>query len=200
MNESYEYADTAEFESAEWPGESSEAYGEAYPEYSEAWGEAQRRRRPPPVRTAPRQSSYAPRPSGAGYVTQTQFATQVSRFNAALATNSAAIKQVDGRVRGVMSEQQRQGMALRREIAERKKETAALQQRVTYVSELAAVIPLVTANASPTVQAIAPLAFLLPPDWLTGGTNGSGSGSGSSLLGSNNVVAIAVIAATLLSR
>ena len=191
MNESYEYADTTESESAEWPGESGEAYGD----YSEAgWGEA--RRRPPPVRTAPRPTTYRPSGGGGDYVRKAEFASFMARTNAALTTNSAAIKQVDSRVRGVIAEQGRQGAALRREIAERKKETESLRRDVQFTRELAAVIPLISA-ANPRIGQVLPLAFLLPSDFL-GGTGTSGSSGG--VLGGNNLVAIGVIAATLLRQ
>ena len=195
MNENYEYSDTAEMENTEWSGES----GKSYPDYSDAsWGEAARRRPPPPVRTAPRQSAYTPRPSGtSGYVTQAQLQAALARVNQQMSTNSNAIRAVDGRVRNVIAEQGRQTVALRKEISDRRKDTDALRRDLQFTRELSAVIPLIAAS-SPKLGALLPLAHLLPSDFLGNtGLGGSGSSS-SSTLGGNNLVAIGVIAATLL--
>jgi hypothetical protein len=193
-----EYNETSEMDNAEWPGE----YNEAYPDYSDAnWGEA-RRRGPPPVRTAPRQSTYNPSSRGAGaggpFAPLAQVNALARSLNQQIATNSAAIRQVDTRVRNVITEQGRQGAALRREIADRRRETSALQRDLQFTRELAAVIPLIQSAAGPTsaIGQILPLAFLLPSDFLGSATGSGGANTG--LLGGNNIVALGVIAATLL--
>jgi len=193
-----ESMDNTEMESAEWQGE----YNESYPDYNEAmWSEARRRSPPPPVRTAPRQSAYTPRPSGpAGYVTQAQLQAALARVNAQMTTNSNAIRMVDGRVRQVIGEQGRQSAALRREVADRRRETEGLRRDLQFTRELSAVIPLIQA-ANPRIGSVLSLAHLLPSDFLGGyggGGGGGGGTTGSGAFGGNNLVAIGVIAATLL--
>src|SRR5437899_902118 len=113
MNEYSDYSENAsEYETETYP-----EYTETYPEYSEAnWGEARRKPAPPPVRTAPRQNAYVPRPAGTGNpVTQAQLQAALARVSSQISVNSNAIKTVDNRLRGVASDVGRQGAALRKE-------------------------------------------------------------------------------------
>jgi hypothetical protein len=106
MNEFSEYTESAESDTSE----SYPEYSEAYPEYSEAnWGEA-KRRPSTPVRTAPRQSAYTPRPTGTSNpVTQAQLQAALARVSSQIGVNSNAIKTVDSRLRGATTEIGRQG-------------------------------------------------------------------------------------------
>jgi hypothetical protein len=196
MNEQYEYIDVAEYEpNAESSGEWAESpYESEYSEYAEA--RPQRRRPSPPVKTAPRQSAYSPRPSGTGApVTQQQLQAALARVSQQIGVNSNAIKTVDGRVRGVVAEQGRMGGALRKEMADRKKDTDGLRRDLQSTRELSALIPLV-AQPGTTLGNIAPLAHLLPSDTFSGGGGSGGSGgTGSSLLGGSGIVALIAIAA-----
>jgi hypothetical protein len=197
-----EYNESAEMDSAEWPGEYNEAYGD----YSDAsWNEARRRTPPPPVRTASRPSTYSPPmrggTAGGPYASQQALNALRVQFNQQMTTNSNAIRQIDGRVRNVITEQGRQGAALRREIADRRRETATLQRDLQFTRELAAVIPFIQQAAGPGsgIAQLLPLVFLLPSDTLGSALGGSGTTGGSpGLLGGNNIVALGVIAATLL--
>jgi hypothetical protein len=199
MNETYEYSDVAEYEpNAEAFGEWGESpYESEYAEYAEA-RPPRRRPAPGPVRTAPRQSAYSPRPSGTtAPVTQQQLQAALARVSQQIGVNSNAIKTVDGRVRGVVAEQGRMGGALRKEIADRKKDAEGLRRELQSTRELSALIPLV-APPGTTLGNLAPLAHLLPSETFTGGGGGGGSGSGgtgSSLLGGSGIVAMIAIAA-----
>lgn len=200
MNETYEYTDTAEYEpNVENYGEWSESpYEGEYADYSEARPQQRRRPPSPPVKTAPRQSAYSPRPSGTtAPVTQQQLQAALARVSQQIGVNSNAIKTVDGRVRGVVAEQGRMGGALRKEIADRRKDADKLRRELQSTRELSALIPLV-APPGTTLGNLAPLAHLLPSETFTGG-GGSGGGDsgtmGSSLLGGSGIVAMIAIAA-----
>jgi hypothetical protein len=188
MIESMEYNDSAESESY---GDSSGEYNEA--SYGEAgYGEA---RRSPPVRTAPRQSAYTPRPPGTSApVTQVQLQAALARVSQQIGTNSNAIKTVDGRVRGLATEQSRITAGLRKEVTDRKKDADALRRDLTSTRELSAVLPLITAGQTGPIAQLANLVFLLPPSLLSGSGSGDTSSNSGSLLQGNSVVAIAAIA------
>ena len=193
MNEFSEYAENTEYESSEAYPE----YSEAYPEYSEAsWGEA-RRRPTPSVRTAPRQSAYVPRPTGTSNpVTQAQLQAALARVSSQIGVNSNAIKTVDNRLRGATAEIGRQGGALRKEIADRKKVTDGIRREMQSTRELGAVVGLLAAQGGP-LGTVAPLGLLLPPETLglSGGASSDSGGTSSSLLGGGSLVPVIAIAA-----
>ena len=189
MNEFSEYTESAYDSSDAYP-----EYSEAYPEYSEAnWGEARGR---PPVRTAPRQSAYTPRPTGTSNpVTQAQLQAALARVSSQISVNSNAIKTVDGRLRGASAEIGRQGGALRKEIADRKKVTDGIRREMQSTRELGAVVGLLAAQGG-TLGSLAPLALLLPPETLgLSGASSDSGGTSSSLFGGGGLVPIVVIAA-----
>ncbi|AUT75536.1 hypothetical protein C2L64_44975 [Paraburkholderia hospita] len=191
MSENYEYSDISDAESVEWSGDSSEA---AYSESSEnEWSEA--RRRPGPVRTAPRQSAYRPRPSGTtNYVTQAQLQGALARVSQQITLNGNAIKLVDGRVRDVIAEQGKQAATFRREMADRRKDTDTLRRELQTTRELSALLPLV-APPGTSFAKVASLVHLLPVDsW--GGTPASGGQSQGFLGGSGTIALIAIAAAS----
>lgn len=192
MSETYEYSDTGEYENVEWPGEFTES---GYPEYAES-PYAEARRTPPPVRTPTRQSVYKPRqPAPTGYVTEARLQAVVGRLDAKVTVAANAIKTIDGRVRNVMTEQGKQAAALRKEIADRKKDADRLRADLKSTRELGALIGLVAAPAgSSTIARLAPLILLLPPDTLSGYSSGSSS-SGGVLGGDNNLVGLLLVGA-----
>lgn len=186
MSENFEYNDSAEYGPSEWSGENSEAWGDS----SEAWGEA--RRRSAPVRTAPRQSAYSPRPSGAGApVTQAQLQAALARVSQQIGVNSTAIKTVDGRMRSLSTEQDRLQASVKKDMAERKKELETVRRELQSTRELSALIPMI-APPGTKLGSIAPLLHLVPGDIL--GTTLGGSSSGSGAPGGSNLLAIAAIA------
>jgi len=170
--------------------ESDEAYDESDEAYDEAAPRRPQRPQRPPVRTAPRQSAYRPRPNpaaNANVVTQAQLQAALARVNSQIATNSNAIKTVDGRVRGLSSEQARITSSLRKEIAERKKQEEATRKEIQATKELAAFLPIIAKDN--------PLIGLLAVGGLGGGSPfGGGSGGDSS---SNNGLMFAIVLSTL---
>jgi hypothetical protein len=146
-----------------------EAYDEAYDENDEGYDEAVRSRRPmrrPPVSTAGRRNAYRPRPDTGG-VTQAQLKAALERVSAQIGTNSKAIKTVDGRVRGIASEQTRMTSALRKEVADRKKDGEVMRKEIQSAKELSVILPLI-AKDNPVIGLLA----------LSGGLGFGGSGSG----------------------
>ena len=141
--------------------ELDEAYDEAYDEDDESaeydeYDEALRNRgfRPSPVKTAPRGSAYKPRPTNNGPVTQAQLKEALAIVSRQVATNGTAIKTLDGRVRGVTSEQARATTMLRKEIAQRKKDKDAFTKELQSTRELAALLPII-AKDNPIIGLLA---------------------------------------------
>jgi len=178
----YDEVDEAYDDSDEAYDDSDEAYDEAAP----------RRQQRPPVRTALRQNAYQPRPNpaaNANVVTQAQLKAALARVNGQIATNSHAIKTVDGRVRGLSSEQARITASLRKEIAERKKQEEATRKEIQATKELAAFLPIISQGN--------PLIGLLAVGGLGGGSPfGGGGGSDSS----NNGLMFAIVLSTLFNK
>jgi len=131
----------------------------------------------PPVRTAPRQTAFRPRPNN-NSVTQAQLQAALARVSAQIATNSTAIKTLDGRVRGVSNEQARVTAGLRKEIADRKKEEEVLRKEIQSAKELSVILPLI-AKDNPLIGL---LALGSGSGSLFGGGGGTGSGDSTSNL------------------
>jgi hypothetical protein len=177
--------------------DSAEAVGEAGEAWNETWGEAYptEARRPPPVRPAPRTSSYAPRPTGGqAPVTKSEFQSTIARLDAKMGTNSRAIAEVDTRARSAIAEVQRQNAAVRKEIDARRKAADSLRGDLQDTRETAAIAQIV-ANANPgtLISTLAPFLLFLPPGTISGSSGSSGS---SSSLGSTGVVLLAALAAS----
>ena len=163
-----------------------EAADEAWPDEAndESFDEAARRTRP--VRTAPRASAYRPRvPSQITQspVTQHQLQAVLARVSQQIGVNSAALKNLDGKLRSVSAEQTRQTTTHRKEAADHKKDLDGLRRDLKSTRELSALVGVISslpAGAVPsTLQSLAPLAMLLPTDFLNATSSGA-SGSGSS--------------------
>jgi hypothetical protein len=193
MNENLEY-DAAEYETAEYPGE----FGEAPYEYSPeaGWQEA-RRPGPRPVSTGPRAPAYKPRPSGtSNYVTEARLQAALARVDQKIVGASNAIKTVDNRVRGVMSEQGRQGATLRKEIMDRKKDADKARADLRSIGAVGALAGIAQASGNATVSTLAPLLWLVPPETWSGSNSGS-STSGGLFGGDNSFLALAAVALVL---
>lgn len=101
-----------------------------------------RRRRAP--RTARGRGYYRQRPSNK-YVTQAQLQTALAKVGKDVKTNAAAIKTINGRINTLSSEQSRQAAALKKEIKDRKAESAKLKNNI----QMATLLPLLTKKSLP---------------------------------------------------
>jgi hypothetical protein len=159
--------------------EADEAYDETMDESDEAYDEALPRipRRParPPVQTAPRQSAYRPRPDN-NFVSQAQLQAALTRVSGQIATNSTAIKTLDGRVRGVSTEQVRLTTAMRKEVADRKKEEEGLRKELQSTRELAVLLPLI-GGSNPLIGLLALGGGSMFGGGGTGGASGDSTGN-----------------------
>jgi hypothetical protein len=162
-------------------------YDEAYDEYDEsdeAYDEAApNRRRRPGLPVLPRRVPTA-RPGSAfqapprqGGVTQAQLQAALAKVNAQISTNSKAIHTLDGRLRGVATEQDRQGSEMRKALAAQKKENALLHKKIQDSSEMSAILPLL---------GIDPIMGLLLTSGggLMGGTSSSEGGNSGGMMNS----------------
>lgn len=149
-----------------------ESWADAVDELDEALDEARRGggggRGRPPVKTSGGGNTYRPRPNN-NYVTQAQLQAALGRVSGQINTNSTAIKTVDGRVRGLTAEQVRVTGALRKEIAERKKDAEAARRELQSTREMAAILPIVAGKN--------PMVGLLALGMGGGGLMGGGSGA-----------------------
>jgi hypothetical protein len=175
--------------------ELDEAYDDSSDEADfEAFDEARRTGRRPtgrPVPTAGRRTAFRPRPpSGAtsAPVTQAQLQAALARVSQQMNTNSTAIKTLDGRVRTATAEQAKLSAMVRRE-------TTGLRRDLQSTREMVALVGLLFPPGSPGAG-IAPLAFMLPPDFLGGGgSSSSSSGQSGGMLGNNGMVTMIAVAA-----
>lgn len=178
-----DYADYAEF------GDSAEQYESS----GENYGEARPRSRPlRPIAPGPAKSTYQPRPNTTSYVSQAQLQAALAKVSQQISVNSAAVKAVDQRVRGVAAETERTGIALRKEIGERKKEILAVRKDLQATREMAAILPLLTSiGGGGPMATFAPL-LLLGND--VSGTEPAGSNGGGMFSGTTGLIAMMAIA------
>jgi hypothetical protein len=102
--------------------------------------ESRRRRRRP--RTASGRNLATPRPQG-NYVTQAQLATAMAKVSEQIQTNSRAIATVNTRVEAVAAQQEKHVAAIRKEIAERKKQDETQRKNFQQQFMLFALLPLI---------------------------------------------------------
>lgn len=187
---------------------SSEYYtpGEAeYPEYAEYDGESfdedysEARPRPRarnlrPIVPPAAKTAYQARPSPSN-VTQAQLQAALARVSAQINSGAAAVKAVDVRVRGVAGETERNSSALRREIADRKKEILGVRKDLQSTREMSAMIPLLSSlGGGGPMAAVMPM-LLMGGDVSNSDGNGSGGGtSGGGLFGGGSTGMIAMLA------
>jgi hypothetical protein len=125
----------------------------------------------------------------------------LGRVSQQINVNSTAVKTLDGRVRGAVAEQARLSAAMRKETADRKKEMAGIRRDLQSTREMIALISLLfpSGGGAGTAASLAPLVFLLPPDFLGGLTGGNtssdGTQSSSMLGGGNGAIALIAVAA-----
>jgi hypothetical protein len=162
------------FELDEMAETDGESWADAVDEVDEALDEARRGPSRPPVRTSGGGNTYRPRPNN-NTVTQAQLQAALARVSGQINTNSTAIKTVDGRVRGLTSEQVRVTGALRREIADRKKESEAARREIQSTREMAAILPIIS-KGNPLVGLLA----IGMGGSLFGGSGGSSTGDSNS--------------------
>lgn len=197
MNGNYEYDESDEYEaeyssSAFETDESDESdEGESY------WGESRRRGRGQsrPVRTAPRNSVFTPRPKGPGEpVTQAQLALAIAGVTRGVGLNSKAIATVDGRVRGVQSDQHSMKMAVKKELAASKKSLDKVRNDLKTTQMISAVLPFLAPSSSTATGFLkfAPILHLVGPDLLSG-VNQGGSGGASGLGGNTTFITAAAL-------
>lgn len=128
---------------------------------------------------------YRQRPSGQ-YVTQAQLEAAMARVGAQIRANSNAVRTLTGRVESTL-------VAIRKETAERKKDTQALKKDLQQTKELSALLPLliqprsvgptrslsgsgIPDGSKPLVQSDDALSTLLPFLLLMGDMGGGGGG------------------------
>ena len=182
--------------------EDLEAMAEALEDYEADEADIMERRRGAryrtPVRTAPGTGLFQMRPQ-AQYVTQTQLQAALARVGAQIKTNADAIKTLNARVATVSADVAAAATALKKEVADRKKETDTLKRDLRQTREMAGIIPLllqphsvtttsdvggiqkgtrVMTDSGDSLSAVLPL--LLLGGLGTGGGSGSGSGDGGS--------------------
>ena len=179
------YADFAEYDYADFSEpESDESYGEARP----------RKNGLRPIAPAPAKSAYQARPNPQP-VTQAQLQAALAKVSQQINAGTAAVKAVDARVRGVAAETERTGIALRKEIAERKKEVLAVRKDLQSTREMAAIMPMLTSLGGGSGMAtIAPL-LLLGQD--VSGAEGAASGSGGAFSGTTGIITLMALAGGL---
>ena len=140
-----------------------------------------------PMRSAPAKSSYQPRPT-TQYVTQTQLQATTTRIDGRITTLS---KETTQHVNTLKREQSKQVALLKKEVADRKKETQSLKKDLSQLRDMAAILPLISRPSSQALTADVDgltagtkvmidkgdtLSLLLPL-LLLGGIGGSGGGS-----------------------
>jgi hypothetical protein len=117
-------------------------------------------------------------------VTEAQLQAAVDKLDGKINTLSNGMKTIETRVAGVASEQGRMGLALRKESADRKKETEGLRRELKQTREMSAILPLLSQPSSIPLldgqnkQVIDSLSSLLP-FLLLSSSGGDGSSSGS---------------------
>jgi hypothetical protein len=164
-----------------------------------------RMQRPAPrrVNTAPRGNT-VPRPSPQGYATKAELQQTAARIDAKIATNSKAVQTLDGRVRGIITENGRISAALAKEIRERKTATDALKKSIDEQRQIAMLLPLLSTYEKRTVDGVEnvlvdsgdKLSSLLPILLMSGGFGGStGSGGGGLFGGDNSMATMAMVIA-----
>lgn len=162
--------------------------------------------RPMKAPTSASKSSYQARPSQ--YVTQTQLQTTVTKLDGKI---SALSKSTVQQINTVKKEQAKQIDLLKREAANRKKESEALRKELRQFREMTLLLPLISKPASKTLTDAAgglpvgtkvlvesnDMMSLLLPMLLMGGLGGSspdGSSSGG-LGGDNNMMMLMLVMA-----
>lgn len=140
-----------------------------------------------PVPTAKR-GNPVPQSPQQGYATKAELQATASKLDGRIATNSKAIATVDARARNLEAETGKIGSALKKEIAERKAATQALQRGLDDQRQIAMLLPLLSTTTTQTVDSVPNVMIdngdqfskILPILLLSGGFGGSASTPGQS--------------------
>ena len=146
----------------------------------------------PPVKTPPRGNASV-RPPRGGFATKAELDATAKKLDDRIATNSAAIKTIEGRSRATESELATVGGALKKEIALRKKETTELKRGLDESRQLAMIVPILTAGAGPDDKFAKVLPILL-----YSGALGTGGGTSTGGATDNNSMMMMALALTLI--
>lgn len=190
MDEYFELDEWDELESLD----ESDEFGE-----SDELDEARRRARgrgrvPSPIRTPPLKSAYSPRQTTAeGPVTQPQLRAALARVTQQIGTTHKLVKTVDARQLKFMADTNRANAAIRKDLADRKKEVEKLRADLRATQTISALLPFIAKPGSKFGQ-VAPLVHLLSNDLLSGPLGGSGPAAGGGLGNVNNLALIAGVA------
>ncbi|WP_425148540.1 hypothetical protein [Deinococcus sp.] len=149
-----------------------------------------------------RGSSMPQRASGS-YVTEAMLNAAVSKLDGKLDVVNRNSKLLETRTNTLANEQDRQGAALRKENADRKKEAEAIRRDLRQTRELSAILPLISrpatvqvraadgttsvsalSGSSNTMSTLLPLMLMMSPGSSDGGSGSGGmfGGDGSSML------------------
>jgi hypothetical protein len=112
-------------------------------EADEGFDEANSWSRPRP-KVASGKSAFSPRPT-AQYVTQTQLQTALAKVAGQISTNSSAINKVGSQVSQVLG-------TVKKEAADRKKDSSSLKNNLSQTQQMAAILPLLTQSNSLTLS------------------------------------------------
>jgi hypothetical protein len=115
----------------------------------EAAGRGHRRR--PRPHTASGRNAYSPRPQ-ANYVTQDQLRTSLEKVSEQIKANSTAIQTVNNRVEAVAADQAKQADAIRKEMAERRKQDDSQRRDVNQKLQLLTLLPFISKPATKEIR------------------------------------------------
>lgn len=118
-------------------------------------------------------------PPKSGYATKADLDATARRLDGRIATNSTAIKTLDGRTRSTEREVGGVSAALKKEIAFRKKETADLKKGLDESRQIAMIMPLLGGGDDKFSKM---LPVLLYGGMLGGGSGTTGSGDNNSMM------------------
>lgn len=147
-----------------------------------------------PVKTGRGGGYYRPRPAAGAtrYVTQPQLQAALARVSADVKSNSEGIKTVNGRVNTLSTEQAAHTTALRKEIAERKKEGSATKAELKKAQDFALLQLLLNkppkvfaADGTTELKVQEQNSSILPLLLLSGGMGGGDSSGGGGMFGGN---------------
>jgi cysteinyl-tRNA synthetase len=105
--------------------------------------ERRRARRTPPVRTPSRQSSFLQR-TGPSAASQGQVQAAARNLDTKIETLTSAVKALETRTNTIAGEQDRVGVALRKEVAERKRSADAVRADLQQTKTLSVLLPMLT--------------------------------------------------------
>jgi len=169
----------------EYADDYTDDYSDSDENYSDNYAEARGRKKAPmrPIAPAPARNAYQARPNQ-NPVTQAQLQAALAKVSQQINAGAAAVKAVDVRVRGAVVETERTGIALRKEIAERKKEVLAVRRDLQSTREMAAIMPMLSSMNS----SMGPMMGLLLMGQDVSGAEGTTSSSNNMFSGPTGII------------